>query len=91
MNGFFLPGLTLVFITLKLMGIITWNWFFVLSPMIIGVVLAGSIAFFIYYNLSNEQKSAINSKLLVGADPDEKTKHLTLLLNQAINNFRNKE
>ncbi len=91
MNNFFLPGLTLVFITLKLLGIIAWNWFFVLSPMIIGVVLAGSIAFFIYYNLSNEQKSAINSKLLVGTDPDEKTKHLTLLLNQAINNFRNKE
>lgn len=91
MNGFFLPGLTLVFITLKLLGIIAWNWFFVLSPMILGVLLAGSIAFFIYYNLSNEQKSAINSRILVGTSSDEKSKHLTLLLNQAINNFRNKE
>jgi uncharacterized SAM-binding protein YcdF (DUF218 family) len=89
MNNFFLPGLTLVFITLKLLGIITWNWFFVLSPMIIGVVLAGSIAFFIYYNLTNEQKGNINSRILVGTSSDEKTKHLTLLLNQAIDNFRN--
>ncbi len=35
----FLPILTLIFITLKLTGFITWSWFWVLSPIILPVLL----------------------------------------------------
>lgn len=31
--------LTIIFVTLKLMGIITWSWLWVISPLIIGYVL----------------------------------------------------
>lgn len=34
-----LEVLTIVFIILKLIGVISWNWFFVLLPTIISVVL----------------------------------------------------
>jgi len=36
--GFF-EVLTIVFITLKLMGVIAWNWWFVLLPEIIAITL----------------------------------------------------
>lgn len=32
--------LTLVFIVLKLCGVISWSWFWVLSPLIFGIGLA---------------------------------------------------
>ena len=32
--------LTIVFITLKLLGVIDWSWFWVLSPLIFGLALA---------------------------------------------------
>lgn len=35
----FLPILTLIFITLKLTGYITWSWLWVLSPMWIPIAL----------------------------------------------------
>lgn len=35
----FLGLLTIVFIVLKLIGIITWSWFWVLSPLIFGFIL----------------------------------------------------
>ena len=35
----FLGLLTIVFITLKLLGKIAWSWFWVLSPAIFGIVL----------------------------------------------------
>jgi len=35
----FLGWLTLIFITLKLTGFITWSWFWVLSPLIFYVCL----------------------------------------------------
>ena len=37
----FLPLLTLVFITLKLCGVINWSWWWVLSPTLIplGIIL----------------------------------------------------
>jgi len=35
----FLPILTLIFITLKLTGYITWSWWWVLSPMLIPLAL----------------------------------------------------
>jgi hypothetical protein len=48
----FLPALTLVFVTLKLVDIITWSWWLVIAPMypfilfwlliIIGVVAFGT-------------------------------------------------
>ncbi len=39
-KGFeFLPLLTLIFITLKLTGHITWPWFYVISPILISFVI----------------------------------------------------
>lgn len=39
-HGIGFPGLlTLLFITLKLIGKITWSWWWVLSPMWIGVAI----------------------------------------------------
>ena len=35
----FTEGLTLVFIGLKILGVITWSWWFVLLPEIIALVL----------------------------------------------------
>lgn len=35
--------LTIVFITLKLTGVIAWSWWWVLSPMLISIGLAISI------------------------------------------------
>ena len=40
----FLAILTLIFITLKLCGVIAWSWFWVLSPMIFGFA---SVLFFL--------------------------------------------
>ena len=36
----FIPILTLIFITLKLTNYISWSWWWVLSPLWIGVVAA---------------------------------------------------
>lgn len=38
-HGFFLV-LTIIFITLKLCGIIAWSWWLVLSPILIGLAIA---------------------------------------------------
>lgn len=35
LSGFFTSALTIVFITLKLLNIINWSWFWVLSPFIL--------------------------------------------------------
>jgi hypothetical protein len=37
--GIFIPLLTVLFIGLKLVGSITWSWWWVLSPLWIGVSL----------------------------------------------------
>ena len=37
----FLGLLTIVFITLKLIGVIAWPWLWVLSPLLIGAALTG--------------------------------------------------
>ncbi len=45
----FTAALTLIFITLKLTGVIDWSWLLVLLPMIIGLGFVGlvfAIAFF---------------------------------------------
>lgn len=39
----FLGLLAIVFITLKLTGVIAWSWLWVLSPLWIGLVLAAAI------------------------------------------------
>ena len=48
--GFF-SILALIFITLKLLGIISWNWIWVLSPiwinMLIGLVFAGFVGLYL--------------------------------------------
>lgn len=42
----FMGLLTLIFIVLKLTGVIAWSWFWVLSPLILlGVVIIGILAF----------------------------------------------
>lgn len=33
--------LTLVFVTLKLAGVIAWSWWWVLSPLLAGITLVG--------------------------------------------------
>lgn len=43
----FLGALTLLFIALKLMGYITWSWWWVLAPMWIPVVVIVVLAFII--------------------------------------------
>lgn len=44
-SSWFLSALALVFITLKLLGIIQWSWWWVLSPLWIPVaVLLGIVA-----------------------------------------------
>ena len=37
-NGF-LANLTIVFIILKLLGVIDWSWLLVLSPLLLGAVI----------------------------------------------------
>ena len=43
----FLGLLTLVFITLKLCGVITWSWWWVLAPMWMSFVLGFAIMFIV--------------------------------------------
>ena len=43
----FVGLLTIVFIVLKLVDVIDWSWFWVLSPMIFGAGLAVVILFFV--------------------------------------------
>jgi hypothetical protein len=38
-NSSFIGFLTMLFILLKLSKVITWSWFWVLSPSLVGVVL----------------------------------------------------
>jgi len=38
-GNFFVSGLTLLFIALKLTGYITWSWWWVLSPLWLSVLL----------------------------------------------------
>ena len=40
-----LEALTLIFVVLKLMSIIDWSWFWVLSPLIFAVVLYVALFF----------------------------------------------
>ncbi len=43
--------LTLIFITLKLMGYIKWTWIWVLSPLWISVVLGIAFLILVFINL----------------------------------------
>lgn len=38
-GGGFFTTLTLIFIVLKLVGVIHWSWFWVLSPLIFSIIL----------------------------------------------------
>lgn len=58
-NAFpFLPILTLIFITLKLVGYIDWSWGWVLSPILIpvGLVVVGYILVAIFLPFYNKEK-----------------------------------
>ena len=39
-GDFFISGLTILFIALKLTGYISWSWWWVLSPLWISILLA---------------------------------------------------
>ena len=50
--------LTIVFIVLKLTGVIDWSWFYVLLPTIIplaiaGIILLGIGGIFLYHKIKN--------------------------------------
>ena len=49
--------LTVAFVVLKLCGVITWSWFWVLSPMIfsVGLVLLFIVVAFIIYMLAQSK------------------------------------
>ena len=49
-----LEALTLIFVVLKLMSIIDWSWFWVLSPLIFTIVLYAAL-FFGLLTLSNKK------------------------------------
>lgn len=55
----FLPVLTLIFITLKLMGYITWSWWLVLLPLYGGVAL---VLFFIIIGVLAGGKLTVKRK-----------------------------
>lgn len=52
----FLPLLTLIFITLKLTGYITWSWWLVLLPMIIplSILFVALLVLGVYYYFNNK-------------------------------------
>ena len=45
----FMSALTLIFITLKLLGKINWSWLVVLSPIVIEIILAIILTIFATY------------------------------------------
>ena len=45
----FISALTLIFITLKLLGKINWSWLVVLSPIVIEIILAIILTVFATY------------------------------------------
>ena len=45
----FIGLLTIVFIVLKLLGVITWSWWWVLSPLWIGAALAIAIILIVVF------------------------------------------
>ena len=54
----FLSILTLIFITLRLLGIITWSWWWVLSPLWIPLAVGAALLFlFILIGALNEKWS----------------------------------
>ena len=61
--GFF-GLLTIVFITLKLIGYITWSWFWVLSPVLIPIIIICVIGLFWVTSLiiNNRQRKLRRSR-----------------------------
>ena len=55
-GSFFLSGLQLLFIGLKLGDLIDWSWWWVMSPLWITVVLAFIVAVVMYYTQKKEVK-----------------------------------
>ena len=48
-NSLFLTLLTLLFITLKLLKVISWSWFWVLCPLWVNFLLVILISIVVYY------------------------------------------
>lgn len=57
----FLETLTLIFVVLKLTGVVAWSWFWVLSPMIPALLLYG--VFLFIFILAVREKMAIRKKI----------------------------
>lgn len=48
-NSLFLTILTLLFITLKLLKVINWSWFWVLCPLWVNFLLVILVSIVVYY------------------------------------------
>ena len=56
-GGLGLPAvLTIVFIVLKLVGVINWSWLWVLSPLWIELILVALILIGVYFQIKQEEK-----------------------------------
>jgi heme/copper-type cytochrome/quinol oxidase subunit 2 len=55
----FLKLLTVLFIGLKLTGYIDWNWFWVLSPMIVFIIIVTVSAFWLSFLKFRESKKTV--------------------------------
>lgn len=49
--------LTIVFIVLKLVGVINWSWIWVLSPLWINLILCGIVFLFLVFILNKKAKT----------------------------------
>ena len=55
--GTFLPLLGVVFVILKLTGVVTWSWWFVLAPFIVlGVLAVAVVAFVVLTTVVSKRK-----------------------------------
>jgi hypothetical protein len=54
----FLGVLTIVFIVLQLTGKIAWSWFWVLSPILLPIIIGGSIALLVFSIVAIKNKLA---------------------------------
>lgn len=53
-----LPLITLIFVILKMCGLITWSWWLVLSPMLFELTVLGICTSIILYTLSKIKKES---------------------------------
>lgn len=57
LNGI-LPILTIIFVILKVTGVVVWSWWTVFSPMLVGLVLLGIAVLILIYALTKIKKES---------------------------------